>query len=80
MRNAIVSLLITAAVVSFFSFSNAQKGRPITDDYDEDEDEGVEVIDSPASHKGNATAIFNDSFGSPTRADTPAHRRKGGKK
>src|ERR1700748_79505 len=73
MRNALLSLLLTSAIIACFSFSNAKHNRAITDDYDDDEDDGsIEVADTTPLQKkkgDNSTAMF-DSFGKPTHGDS----------
>ncbi len=67
MRNAILSLLLSTAVMAFFSFTNGKKEKVISEDYDEDEDSYAPLDTVPQKKDSSKASDTTASYHSSTR-------------
>lgn len=75
MKNALYSFFIGAAIIAFFSFTNA---RPhLITEQDTDDDQGTYIADTVPhkkdSSKHRSKTVPYDSFGKPKKMDTTSH-------
>jgi hypothetical protein len=75
MKNALVSLVLTIALISFFSFTNRTNRLISLSDEDEYSEDNSIVLDTtpPVKKnpgKGKSKTVPYDSFGKPKKMDT----------